>query len=321
MTPRTSEPVALNTQNLQAVREIGANPALQLRSRTSHATLFAELRARGFDNFYRVYENFTVVRTGIYVGHEEATLARAAQSAIVWSHKQAPQIYFDSFGAGATVVSQKPELTYTIGSAPNPRLRVIKLASTPVAEPGDEVSFTIRFDNVGNQPIGSVQIVDSLTTRLEYVPGSAQCSLNAQFSTQPNEGESLVVRCVLGDPLPAGKRRRLPLPLYRAISPTFGTDAKWARILSHVIPERLRPSCSQMTRMGYNGAFGNFRSIFRCFVAMAKSKKKSETVFLVCKESGEHNYTLKRKPGGEKLALQKYCPTCRKHTEHNEKKK
>ena len=25
---------------------------------------------------------------------------------------------------------------------------------------------------------------------------------------------------------------------------------------------------------------------------MAKSKKKAETVFLVCKETGDHNYTL-----------------------------
>ena len=74
-----------------------------------------------------------------------------------------------------------------------------------MAEPGDEVSFTVRFDNVGNQPIGSVQIVDSLTTRLEYVPGSAQCSLAARFSTQPNEGDSLIVRCVLSEPLPPGK--------------------------------------------------------------------------------------------------------------------
>ena len=41
----------------------------------------------------------------------------------------------------------------------------------------------------------------------------------------------------------------------------------------------------------------------------------------VCKETGDYNYTLKRKTGGEKLTLKKYCPTCRKHTEHNEKKK
>ena len=54
---------------------------------------------------------------------------------------------------------------------------------------------------------------------------------------------------------------------------------------------------------------------------MAKSKKKSETVFLVCKEGGDYNYTLKRKAGTEKLTLEKYCPQCRKHTEHTEKKK
>ena len=54
---------------------------------------------------------------------------------------------------------------------------------------------------------------------------------------------------------------------------------------------------------------------------MAKSKKKAESVFLVCKETGDYNYTLRRKPGGEKLALKKYCPRLRKHTEHTEKKK
>jgi large subunit ribosomal protein L33 len=54
---------------------------------------------------------------------------------------------------------------------------------------------------------------------------------------------------------------------------------------------------------------------------MAKSKKKSETVFLVCEESGDHNYILRRKPGGEKLKLMKYSPRLRKHTVHVEKKK
>ncbi len=205
LAPRTSEPARLNTQNQLAVREIGTKPPVQLRSRQSQATLFAELRPKAFDNFYRVYENLAVIRTGVYVGHEEAILAKGTQAAIAWSHKQAVQIYLDNQAAGATVVSQKPQETYGFGSAPNPRLRVIKVASTPVAEPGDEVSFTIRFDNVGNQPIGSVQIVDSLTTRLEYVPDSAQCSLKARFSTQPNEGQSLVVRCVLSEPLSPGK--------------------------------------------------------------------------------------------------------------------
>ena len=41
---------------------------------------------------------------------------------------------------------------------------------------------------------------------------------------------------------------------------------------------------------------------------MAKGKKKVETVFLVCDETGDYNYTLRRKSGGEKLKLQKYSP-------------
>lgn len=54
---------------------------------------------------------------------------------------------------------------------------------------------------------------------------------------------------------------------------------------------------------------------------MAKSKKKVETVFLVCEETGDHNYTLRRRTGGEKLRLKKFCPRLRKHTLHVEKKK
>jgi large subunit ribosomal protein L33 len=56
-------------------------------------------------------------------------------------------------------------------------------------------------------------------------------------------------------------------------------------------------------------------------VFMAKGKKKAETVFLVCEETGDYNYSLRRKPGGEKLQLKKYCPRLRKRTLHVEKKK
>lgn len=52
-----------------------------------------------------------------------------------------------------------------------------------------------------------------------------------------------------------------------------------------------------------------------------RGKKKVETLFLVCEETGDYNYTIRRKPGGEKLKLKKYCPRLRKHTIHNEKKK
>lgn len=50
-------------------------------------------------------------------------------------------------------------------------------------------------------------------------------------------------------------------------------------------------------------------------------KKKLESVFLVCEETGDYNYALRRRTGGEKLKLMKYSPRLRKHTMHAEKKK
>lgn len=53
----------------------------------------------------------------------------------------------------------------------------------------------------------------------------------------------------------------------------------------------------------------------------AKSKKKVEVMFLVCEETGDYNYTIRRKPGGEKVSVKKYSPRLRRHTVHNQKKK
>jgi hypothetical protein len=52
-----------------------------------------------------------------------------------------------------------------------------------------------------------VVIVDSLSPRLEYVSAakSAQCSVDARFSTVPNEAGSLIVRCALDHPLQPGQ--------------------------------------------------------------------------------------------------------------------
>ena len=52
-----------------------------------------------------------------------------------------------------------------------------------------------------------------------------------------------------------------------------------------------------------------------------KAKKKLEVVHLVCEETGDYNYTIRKKGGGEKLKLKKYSARLRKHTMHVEKKK
>lgn len=55
------------------------------------------------------------------------------------------------------------------------------------------------------------------------------------------------------------------------------------------------------------------------------AKKKQEIIILQCETCKSQNYTIRRairtgqdKP--EKLSLQKYCSTCKKHTTHKEVK-
>ena len=82
--------------------------------------------------------------------------------------------------------------------------------------------------------------------------------------------------------------------------------------------------CPNMGIFGYNSEFQKItgNALLEDLRSMGKGgKKKLETVFLVCEETGDHNYSLRRKSGGEKLKLKKYSPRLRRHTLHTEKKK
>jgi len=54
---------------------------------------------------------------------------------------------------------------------------------------------------------------------------------------------------------------------------------------------------------------------------MAK-KGPRQTIFLVCSVCGRQNYTTEKNKTNtpKKLVLKKFCPACRKYTEHKEKK-
>jgi len=200
-----SELVLSNKQHIQARGQLGTHPPVIMRSKQGDGAISSVLGPSGFQDALKPYEDLAIIRQGMLEESEMPRLARGAQAAITWTHTQAVEIILDHQAAAAVDGYEQLQSVYTVNTPDHPRLRVVKVASTPFAEPGDEVSFTIRFDNVGDQPIGNVTILDSLSGRLEYVPQSAQCSLDAKFSTEPNQADSLVVRCELAKPLPPGK--------------------------------------------------------------------------------------------------------------------
>ncbi len=204
--PTTTQLVSNAKQNVQLDDQISARPASALRTKQGDGAMSSAVRAKAFQDAFKPYENLSIIRLGQFDEAEMAFLARGSNAAIAWSHTQAVQVILDRKAAMADVKYDKSLMTYTVESPPGrPRLRLLKVASTPFANPGEVVDFTIRFDNLGNQPIGNVEILDSLNTRLEYVPDSAQCSVDATFSTEPNEGDSVVLRCELSHPLDVGK--------------------------------------------------------------------------------------------------------------------
>ena len=150
------------------------------------------------------HENFEVIRRGIVDRAEKARLLLAIDAAITWSHDKAVQVILDGQQAVSVTGDQAAEQTYRVDVPNHPCLRVIKVASTKVARPGDIVEFTIRFDNTGDQAVEHVTLIDNLTTRLEYVEGTSQSSRDSEFFTETNEGDSLVLRWEFKDPLPVG---------------------------------------------------------------------------------------------------------------------
>ena len=147
------------------------------------------------------YANLEIIRTGEVSDAEKPRLERAMESAIKLTGVQAPQVAFGVKMAQAEIGVRQPGLVYQTSGPTSPRLRLIKLASTGHALPGEEVEFTLRFDNIGDQVIGNVTIADSLATRFEYVAGSAKSSVDADFITESNDAGSLILRWEIKDPV------------------------------------------------------------------------------------------------------------------------
>jgi uncharacterized repeat protein (TIGR01451 family) len=190
---------------LAARRHLLVQPALALRDPLPAVELDnAEGLVQAIKNL-SAHEDFRVIRWGVHKQAEKPLLAEFTQAAIAWSHDSAVQVLLERQEAIAEVTIQDVETTYQLDQPGTPRLRVIKTASRGDALPGEIVEFTIRFDSIGHQVIGNVTIMDSLTTRLEYVADSAQCSRPAQFTSEENESGSLILRWELDAPMEPGE--------------------------------------------------------------------------------------------------------------------
>ena len=92
---------------------------------------------------------------------------------------------------------------------PGKPLVLCKWADKHSARIGEIVTFYLKYTNQGGQPITGVVVSDSLTGRLEYVPGTALADRAAVFTTQENEAGSLILRWEIAGSLPPVQRGML----------------------------------------------------------------------------------------------------------------
>jgi uncharacterized repeat protein (TIGR01451 family) len=92
---------------------------------------------------------------------------------------------------------------------PDKPLVLVKCADRDSARPGDVVTFTLKYSNLGGRAITDVAVTDSLSPRLEYVPGSTRSDRNAVFTTQDNEAGSVILRWEISGTLQPGESGRL----------------------------------------------------------------------------------------------------------------
>ena len=109
-------------------------------------------------------------------------------------------------GLGQKVMAWKPQEMAGVEVPPDkPGLMVLKQVDASEAEPGDVVTFTIRYRNMGNVPIRSVSVLDSLLPRLEYEPRSALGPAGTVFTSKENAAGSSELRWDLPEAVAPGQ--------------------------------------------------------------------------------------------------------------------
>jgi uncharacterized repeat protein (TIGR01451 family) len=142
------------------------------------------------------------LRTGIFKQADEAVIAERVQAAAAWTKIQSVIIAGTVEGSGETVARKAPldltgvDIRRSIG-----KLRIVKMADKKQAERGDVVTFTIRYDNVGERSLTDVTITDNLTPRLEYVEDSGTSDRDGRLDTVDNGEGSKILKWTFDKPL------------------------------------------------------------------------------------------------------------------------
>jgi len=197
--------VTTSLQNQQPIGEVGTKAFDLYRRRQQGGEMARHQHLDSLHDGLMPFEDFSIIRLGLIDQAEKPRLAIYTDAALAWNRAEAVQVMIKGQPADQIIVDWQPEAVYRFEKDPQPEIRVVKVASTDIAKPGEVIDFTIRFDNTGNEPIGNVTIIDNLSTRLEYINESESSTLEADFYARPNQGGSSSLRWDITAPVKPGE--------------------------------------------------------------------------------------------------------------------
>lgn len=143
----------------------------------------------------------SLLTIGRITDQEIAVHEKIIQNAHAWTNVDAIKVIVDGQQVALQGSAIGAQDVHVYDMPDKCAVRIFKTASHSFANSGDIVSFTLRFDNSGPNPVENIVIMDSLSPRLEYIEGSQQCSVDVRFTDGPNEVGSKVLKWELVNPL------------------------------------------------------------------------------------------------------------------------
>ncbi|HSG71552.1 MAG TPA: hypothetical protein VLA12_14110 [Planctomycetaceae bacterium] len=198
------------TQRLESQRtttfhnEYNAPGGVLVRSRASGLEVEAE--THGFeqstnlalnDGLFKVIQNLQFFQSGRLNKADAAVVGEYIKNASLWTRNESPTISAsDSAGMQVKATFKAMEIVGIEDSRKRRGdLQIVKLADRKVAAPGDVITFSLRYDNLGDFELKNLRIVDNLTPRLEFVEGSESFEgLAGTLQTFDNNEGSLILQ-------------------------------------------------------------------------------------------------------------------------------
>jgi uncharacterized repeat protein (TIGR01451 family) len=177
-----------------------------IESQTTRRDVSSSKTIAEHSKLLNAFEDVQFLHDGKFHQSEMARLQRSLRAAARWTRELNPVIIANLTSAQEVYANFKVADLTGIEERHKQagRMRILKLADTDVAKPGDVITFTIRFDNLGDQELRFVRLIDNLTPRLEYVDDSATSDLPGTINVDDNGEGSHILRFELDNPI-AGK--------------------------------------------------------------------------------------------------------------------